>query len=163
MTSNSAKVTLEEKIVQRIKETELAALIDDEDSITKLAERAITQALFQPQRRDDGNGWVADNKVKDSPVVAAAREIAEKLVTSLIEERVAALMSDPSVAKEINSALIALFPAVLLDGAKKLAHLGGAWGSSEAIKSLENAGVIPAGRTHPVWWFGGDNMGNVVK
>lgn len=55
--SNSEKMTMEERLAQRLKESELGMLID-EDGLTDLIKAAIQKAFFEPQ----GAGYDRDRK-----------------------------------------------------------------------------------------------------
>ena len=82
MTSNSANMTFEEKVVQHIKEQSISVLMDDEQALTDLTRRAVNEALFKD--RADSNGY---NR-KEAPVHEYAREIAKRLFEKMIEKEV---------------------------------------------------------------------------
>lgn len=104
MNANAPKMTLEEKIVQNLKDEKLYALLGDEDAIAELVKRAIREALYQPARVLTGN--YRGYEEKDSPVVAAAREAAQQLAA----KHVAAVLADPAVTKAMNEAIAAAIP-----------------------------------------------------
>jgi predicted RNA-binding Zn ribbon-like protein len=109
MSSNSAQMTIEAKIVDRIKKYGLHELVDDEDAIEALARKAVHEALMQP--RESGDSW--RRQQKDSPVVAAAREIAAKAADALIAEQVEKLKADPEFAKMVLAAMAGMIHDVL--------------------------------------------------
>lgn len=123
MSTNSKNMTLEERIVQNIKDEKLFALIGDEDAITELTRRALREALFQNRRERTGEySW--NDKERDSPVVEAAREQATIVAKEVARE----LLTDPEVRQKINEALSQLLPVVLMDimrsGIKEVADSG---------------------------------------
>ena len=110
MTTNEQKMTLEEKLVQGIKDETLFKLIGDEDAITELVKRALREALYQPTRvKRDYGGW--DDK--DSPVVSAMREVATRVSKNLIETVTKELLDDPAIRKLIQAAIVENLPAIL--------------------------------------------------
>lgn len=111
MSNNSQKMTLEEKLVQHIKEVGLGALITDEDAITELTRKAVEQALFQPRRIPNGSYHYTD---KDAPVVEAARQIADVALAKIFEERIKALFDDPQSKKALDRAIANAFPKILM-------------------------------------------------
>ena len=108
--SNSEKMTLEERVVQKIKSDTLMALVGDEDAILELAKRAVREALYQPQRKARSyGGW----DESDSVVVEAARDVAkqvsEKVTTTLVEE----LLSDKEFKKKLTETIAQVFPSII--------------------------------------------------
>jgi hypothetical protein len=102
--ANSPKMTLEARLVQHMKTVGLGALIDDEDAITELAKRAVQEALFQPTRTLDGGGW-GRTVESDSPVVAAAREVAKAAMEKLVSGEIERMMADPKAKEAIRNAI----------------------------------------------------------
>lgn len=102
--SNSAKMTVEEMLVQKIKTDSLASIITDEDVLTKLAQRAIQEALFQPRRKEStgyGN-WTE----LPSPVVTAATMIAQEIAMTIGE----VLKKDQALMQAVREAIIIGLP-----------------------------------------------------
>lgn len=56
MTNNSLGMTFEERIVSTLKDDKLMALVGDEDAITDLVKRAISETLFKPVVTKDRYG-----------------------------------------------------------------------------------------------------------
>jgi hypothetical protein len=110
MTSNSGKQTLEERLVETIKDTTLFNLVKDEDAITDLVTRAIKEALFQPKRISTGYG---NHKEEDSPLVAATRKIAEDYAKQMVQKIVDQLLADPENIKKIRDAILILLPSAI--------------------------------------------------
>jgi hypothetical protein len=111
VSNNSQKMTLEEKLVQHIKEVGLGALITDEDAITELTRKAVEQALFQPRRIPNGSYHYTD---KDAPVVEAARKIADGALAKIFEKRIKALFDDPQSKQALDKAIANAFPKILM-------------------------------------------------
>lgn len=107
--SNAAKMTVEERLVQRLKDDTVLAAITDEDVLTKLAERAVKEAFFQPRRVRNGNSYGRDYEEKDSPVVEAARAAVTKMANRAID----ALLADPENQRLLHDAIVKLLPEVL--------------------------------------------------
>lgn len=107
--SNAAKMTVEERLVQRLKDDTVLAAITDEDALTKLAERAIKEAFFQPRRVPDGSSWGRSYTEKDSPVVEAARSVAEKMAKDAAER----MLADPENQALLHDAIVKALPQVL--------------------------------------------------
>jgi len=103
-------MTIEEKVVQRIKDDSLALLIGDEDAIRTLAERAIEEAFFQPERVGDlSRPW--EIKEKDSPCIHAAREAAKGIAEQVTQE----IMNNPKLKARIAKMVIELLPATIIE------------------------------------------------
>lgn len=99
--TNSAKMTVEEMLVQRLKEDSLASLVTNEDALTELAERAIKEALFAPR---------GTYKDRPSPVVEAAAKIAEQVTQEVAEE----LLANEEVRKLIKNAVLEQLPNAIM-------------------------------------------------
>lgn len=111
MSSNSPKMTLEERIVQTIKSDTLMALVGDEDAITELTKRAIHEALYQPQKVV---GPYSTSTI-DSPVVAAARDVAKQAAQQVVKEMVDALVADDAFRASVRQAIAETFPGAIAD------------------------------------------------
>ena len=112
MSSNQAKMTLEERITQRIKDDTLMAVVGDEDAINELVKRALDEALFQPTRvAKQYGGW--DHK--DSPVIAASRAAAAKVAERMAEKLVDHLMASEEMRKAMLDHMMACLPAILAE------------------------------------------------
>lgn len=115
--SNSIKMTLEEKLVDRIKTTELASLIDDEDAIVTLTQRALTEALFNERKETvPGTGTYGNptTKIVPSAVQQAARNVVEVAINALMADLVAKVLSNPETIKAMNQAILELLPTAIL-------------------------------------------------
>lgn len=129
MSSNAAKMTLEERLVQHIKSTGLGALIDDEDAITELTRRAIREALTQPTRTMADYGRVVE---ADSPAVKAAREVATAAATMIVAAEVARMEATPEFMKAVREALLLCLPKVI-------EHKANEWMTSWATTAAQTA------------------------
>ena len=111
--SNSANMTLEDKLVQVIKEDKLAALIDDEDSVNDLVKRALNEALFNERTETvpNPNGW-GQAKIITTPslVVQAAREVTDEAVNEVAKAMLDEIMRN----EEIVAILREVLPKLLL-------------------------------------------------
>lgn len=110
MSRNEAKMTLEERITQRIKDDTLMAVVGDEDAINELVTRALAEAIFQPRRVKKEYGV---REEFDSPVVAAARTAAAKVAEKICEKLVDHLLTNDDVRKAVLDHLVASLPAVI--------------------------------------------------
>ncbi len=110
MSDNERKMTLEEKLVQKIKGDSLMSLIGDEDAILELVKRAITEALYQPRRTMKQYGGYDEI---DSPLVEATRKLAESACKIIAERIIKEIMSDKTIREEINKAIGVMLPAVI--------------------------------------------------
>ncbi len=110
--SNSKEMTLEERLVQTIKNESLMKLVGDEDAITQLVTRAIQEALFQPRRVARDYGIIEQ---MDSPLVeitrSCARTYADTIAKTIIEE----LLTDSKNKTILQNAIIAWIPAAIND------------------------------------------------
>lgn len=136
MSANSPQMTLEEKIVQKIKESALGSLVGDEDALTELTKRGIHEALFQPIRMQKQYGGWED---KDSPVVAAARKIADEAVKKIVEAEIVRLMRDVKVQKAVMDAMIAVVPNIIATRAYELINEASRDSAQRAMNALTDA------------------------
>lgn len=112
--SNEAKMTLEERIVQTLKDDHLMKLVGDEDAITHLVHRAINEALYEPRYVPNPNGYGQQQK-KDSVSVAAARDVAEAAAKALAADLTAELLEDPDFRERVKRGIINAIPNTLLN------------------------------------------------
>ena len=144
------KPSLEDKIVSTLKDDTLAKLVDDEGAITELVKRAIHEALFQPIRNP--NRSYGSSEMLDSPVVAAARDVAQEYSKAIAKELVDELLADPENKQKVRSAIIALLPQALtgyIDQSIRSLTASSATEAMNIIRSMANSGggnhiVIPA-------------------
>lgn len=132
-TGNAPKMTLEEKIVQTLKDEKLYALLGDEDAITELVKRAIHEALYQPQRVPKSyGGW----DQKDSIVVETARTIAASGAAQIMKVLVDEILANQSIKKLLNDAIATALPQVLST------YLAGAIGAFSFNQSQETINKV---------------------
>lgn len=134
MSSNAKAMTLEERLVQHIKETGLGVLITDEDAITELTRRAVREALLQPKREQDRYGNYSQQK--DSPVVEAARVIAKTAIEKVTAAEVERIVADPETMAAIRTAIIAHLPLVMHMMGERLANQAAVDGANKAMAAL---------------------------
>lgn len=138
--SNADKMSLEEKLVQHIKTTSLMLLVDDEDAITELTRRALSEAIIQP-RRVSTNSYGGYSE-KDSPVIEAAREVATAALKKLMQDEVDKILADPTSVETLRKAMQLLLPKILEE---KIANVyqGIVFNASqEALQTLREGGFI---------------------
>lgn len=111
--SNAKGMTLEARIVQTLKDDHLMKLVGDEDAITDLVKRAITEALFQPRRISGGYGRIEET---DSVAVSAARNIAEKAASKLAGDLITSVMEDAAFQERVKVAMLQAIPSVMMKG-----------------------------------------------
>ena len=109
MSDNERKMTLEEKLVQKIKTDSLMSLVGDEDALLELTKRALNEALYQPRHEKVGYS----THTRDSPVVAASRKAADMACTVIADRIIKEIMSDKTVREEINKAIGVMLPSVI--------------------------------------------------
>lgn len=108
--TNAPKMSLEEKLVQTLKDEKLYALLGDEDALTELVKRAIHEALYQPTRiKKEYGGW----EDRDSLVVATAKEIGKKVAESLVSTMAQEALADPEIKKAVNNAIAVCMPGAI--------------------------------------------------
>ncbi|MEM8801105.1 MAG: hypothetical protein AAGF55_01070 [Pseudomonadota bacterium] len=132
--SNEEKMTIEEKIVQKIKSDTLMSLVGDEDAITKLAERAIQEALYQPRRKYDGYRSTEE----DSVAVEAAREVAKKAAESVCEKIISEMLETDDFRAKVHKTFVNLLPQVLIAGVWSSVRSEADLASSSAIGDLRS-------------------------
>lgn len=137
--SNAAKMTLEEKLVQHIKDVGLGALIDDEDAITELTRKAVQQALITP-RKERVNDW--SSRDVPAPAVQAAEAIAKRAIEKIVDEEVERLKADPGTMKAVREAMALMWPKVIHDKMNGFYDYAIQNAAIEAGNTLRNAGVI---------------------
>lgn len=115
MSSNSSQMTLEEKLVQTIKTTALASLVDDDDAITELTRRAVNEALYA-ERRNPDTGWAARTMLP-SPAVQAAEAAATRAANAIVAEMVDHLKVDPEFIKLCSDAFTKALSDAIRQGA----------------------------------------------
>lgn len=108
---NSKAMTVEDRIVQKMKTDTLASLIGDEDAIADLAKRAIYEALFQPRRVPKTYGGYDE---ADSPIVAACRAAATKAAEAIVER----IVSDPEVSTRLVDLAARALPAEMMSAVR---------------------------------------------
>jgi hypothetical protein len=110
MSSNSQTMTVEERLVQKLKGEALLTLVEDEDALTELARRAVNLALFE-KRWTPGDTW--NRKELPSPAVAAAQAVAEKAAEAVVQAEIDRLKEDPKFQKSVREALALAMPTVI--------------------------------------------------
>lgn len=156
--SNSKNMTLEDRIVQDLKENRLGALIGDEDALAALAKRAIDEALFKDRFITEGYGYNKKDVRKPSLVVETAKEIAEKAIAKCIDDLFQKVLEDPNTRKIIDEAIASLLPSIVMrsvdqqamqiirtiqnDAISKLATAFMSHGKQDDANTIINAGNV---------------------
>lgn len=153
--SNSNKMSLEDKLVERIKTTELFALVGDEDALRKLTERAITEALFQPTRVKTG---MYSTEERDSPLVAATREAAEKAANHVMSHIIDELCKNPEFVKKCVDTVSAHLPMAVLHNLSNSVQMTYQGAAQRSIESLQKVIQMNGGSLPPVPPYG-QNIG----
>jgi hypothetical protein len=136
MSSNEKSMTLEEKLVQHIKDDKLIMLLGDEDAITQLTERAVREALFQ-QRRVATGRYNGDYTMADSPVVEAARTIAAAAIQRITDQMVKELLENAKITLMVRDAFIAQLPIALQQATNQFVMDARAKSAVDAIQMLQ--------------------------
>lgn len=129
--SNEKQMTLEEKLVQHIKDDKLIMLLGDEDAITELTKRAVTAALFA-DRKDPNDRSIYNSRMIPSPAVEAAKDVADKLAKAAVD----AIVSDDEIRKKFREAVADALPAAIAN------HLSGAISSLMSASSANSMAML---------------------
>lgn len=104
--SNSQNMNVSERLAQKLKESELGALLD-EDALTTIAQDAIKKAFFEP--RTHGLSY---NPTQSPPIVVElATESFKTAIDEAIKPVVAKLIEDETFNKMILDAIMATVAA----------------------------------------------------
>lgn len=101
MVSNSEKMTMEERIAQRMKESELGSLFEESD-LTAIITRAIEKAFFQDRRSSSAY----DSKLSPPLLVELAQETFQAKLDERINEILVKLLEDDDFRKKLNELII---------------------------------------------------------
>lgn len=115
--SNEAKMSLEEKIVQRLKDDTLMMAVGDEDMLTDLVKRAVHESLFQRKRIKEG-GYNGKSYDEDSLVVQVAKEVIRPVCENVAKDMVTKVLESQEVKEAINEAM----PRMIFDAMTNRAH-----------------------------------------
>jgi hypothetical protein len=110
--SNSANMTTAERLAQKIKDSPLGALLD-EDDLTTIAADAIKKAFFQSYEVKEGYNTV----MRQPRVIDMVKEAFHDQVSVKMQPAIDALATDEEFAKIVHAAVMAQIPIV----AEKLA------------------------------------------
>lgn len=133
--TNEARMTLEEKLVQRIKDDTLMAAVGDEDMLTDLVKRALHEALFQKRKVSDGY-----NRSHEEPslVVQEATTIARDAIEKVSEGMFQKAIENEDVKAAIEKAM----PHMMMDAFRSAVdvrvHTAIAAARDEAILHLQS-------------------------
>ncbi len=139
--TNSAKMTVEEKLVQHLKNVGLGQLIEDEDALTELTREALKQALWQPIRmpKQYGGGW----DEKDSLIITEARALGKIILSKMIEDEMKALLDKPEVREKMIQAILMQVPDILRNAAYSSFNQIAQQSFASGVDALQNAGKLP--------------------
>lgn len=138
MSSNSEQMTLEERVVQTLKDDTLMKLVGDEDAIAELVKRALYEALYQPKRIPKGYGGYEQ---RDSVVVAAARNAATEACAKAVPELVASMFEREEVKKALADAVAAAVPGLIHEGVRMAMESTAHFAVENLREQLRLAGV----------------------
>lgn len=136
--------TVEQKMIKAVKNTGLAALLEDEVAIKTLSERALQEALYQPVRIPKSYGGF---EYKDSIVVEAARDIARTAVNTAATQMVQELIANPEVRTAIMDAIIKSLPAAIASMANMVVSHVVTEASNDAVSKVVNIASMVGGIT----------------
>lgn len=110
--SNASKMTLEERIVQQLKDDSLMKLVGDEDAITDLVHRALNEALYKPRRVYDRD--LHREVETTTPAVNAAIEVINAAAEKLIDGAVEKLLEDEAFVDSVRKCFLASIPHIMI-------------------------------------------------
>jgi hypothetical protein len=111
--SNSINMSVSEKLAQRIKESELGALLGPED-VDKLAADAIKLGFFTDRVDNSGYQQKRLPPLIVEMAITAFREQVQKRATVVMDE----LMKDATFVAALAEAVQAALPALMMDAAR---------------------------------------------
>lgn len=126
--SNTIGMSLEERIVQKLKDDTLMQLIGDEDAITDLVKRALHLALFAERKDYRGN-------TEPSPVTQVAKEAAQKLAARMVDQA----LEDETIRKKLFEAIVAALPTAIENYASYAISSIGKRSSMDAMTAVQEA------------------------
>lgn len=101
--SNSAKMTLEERVAQRIKNSELGQFFD-EDDLSAVVQRAITEAFFKP-RVEPGNSYSYNRKELPPLAVELATAAFSEQFRALVKPAVEQLFANAEFREAVSQTI----------------------------------------------------------
>jgi hypothetical protein len=109
--SNSVNMNMEEKLVQKLKESPWGDLIDD-DSLTDLVKSAIEKAFFQERKISHGS-W----NTKELPplLVEVATEKFKEIIKEKTDKILQSIVETPEFHKCIMDAIVVAVPQKILE------------------------------------------------
>lgn len=141
--SNSSAMSLEDRIVQELKEQQLFKLVGDEDAIRDLVKRAITESLYKDRYIGDGY----NKRQIETIVMETARKVAEKTAQDLITEMAAALKTEKPFQDAVMAAVSAALPQAIQNFTRGIvqssvenAHVA----AMQAVQAAAESGMIRA-------------------
>lgn len=121
MSDNASKMTIQERLAQRVKESPIGMLIE-EDDLTEMAARALTEAFFSDNVVKDRYGHV------ERRTEAAAITIAREVFTDVMKQRITKIVDDLTKTPAFNEAfgaalskaMVDILPAVMAGHARQI-------------------------------------------
>lgn len=105
MTSNSDRMTVAERLAQRLKNSEMGTLMD-EDTITALSQDAIKLAFFQPREVSEGYNRKTLPPLVAEYAIAAFKEHMKKAIEPVVDT----LVSSDDFKIMVRDAIINIIP-----------------------------------------------------
>jgi dihydroxyacetone kinase-like predicted kinase len=135
--TNARNMTLEQRIVQTLKNDHLMKLVGDEDAIHDLVVRALKQELFE-DRTIKINSY-GGKETEPSAVVKAAREAAAKVATRVAETYIDEIMATPAMKQAMAEVIPGLIVAALARKAENIWDKYRDQNSMEAVIKIRSA------------------------
>lgn len=134
MVDNASKMTVSERLAQRIKQSELGTLLD-EDDVTDIARTAIERAFFETQKRTDGY------RTFESPpaIVEMAQACFKPIMEEMARKVVTRLANGEDFRNQLAMHVMQVLPAVLSGQARQILNQSFAQSAQHSTAVLEEA------------------------
>lgn len=146
MTSNSEKMSIEDKLVEFLKNQGMSVLVSDDMALTELATKAINDAVFKDRKVPNPNrgGWNSpDYLTKPSIVMEAAQRTVEEATRQVMPTVVESLVRDEGFLATLRTAamlsILGGIPSCVQDFRKLMAS-DISMGLNRAILNTDNRG-----------------------
>ena len=148
--SNSANMTMAERLAQKLKTSPMGELLD-EDQLGEICARAINEAFFKERRETDSYG--RETGRIEPEVVRMARDQFKAAMQPKVDEAVNELVTLPEFRQAIMETALALLPAMLLDGSRRGVFEAAMAGAQAAVNRVGEAvrdGSLGSGWLKPI-------------
>jgi phosphatidylserine/phosphatidylglycerophosphate/cardiolipin synthase-like enzyme len=138
--SNEKQMTVEELIVQKIKGDTLFAMVGDEDALTKLAQKAVTELLFEPRNEPRKDRWGDMSMTKvPSLIQEAAAAQAMKKAEFITKQVVDDLLNEPKIVEAIKEAIVLAIPGAIEKWGLAMVNTASTQACMQAIEAVQQA------------------------